>query len=195
MNAIVILSHLMDPIGKLCKESIGRADLAIDKLKTMPNIRLILTIGWAYRQDSDKPIGLSVKEYLVSKGITQDIIKTDINSRDTVGDAIFSKINFLDIYKIEKLYVVTSDYHVMRTKIIFESIIPINIEFLGFKTSNNALYFASELDSLRAFKHTFKDANLKSNESLIETLRTNHPYYNGEIYEKIDRNPIPLIKS
>ena len=88
MRAIVVLSHHMDQTGKLGPESLSRADLAIDTFLTKPNIELILTIGWAYREDTDKPIGLSVQEYLLSKGIEDKSIKTDINSRDTVGDAV-----------------------------------------------------------------------------------------------------------
>jgi len=193
MRAIVVLSHHMDQTGKLGPESLSRADLAIDTFLTKPNIELILTIGWAYREDTDKPIGLSVKEYLLLKGIEDNSIKTDINSRDTVGDAVFSKMNFVDIFNIDSLIVVTSDYHVIRAKQIFETIIPIDIEVLGCETTKNGHIFSSEADSLNAFNQTFENTNFTSNDSLLETLRINHPFYNGKIYKKIKKNPLPLL--
>lgn len=193
MRAIIILSHHMDQAGKLGCESLSRANLAIDTFLTKPNIELILTIGWAYRKDTDKPIGLSVKEYLLSKGIEDKSIKIDINSRDTVGDAVFSKINFVDIFNIDSLIVVTSDYHVIRAKQIFETIIPVDIEVLGCKTTINGHTNSSEIDSLNAFKQTFKNTNFKCNDSLLETLRNNHPFYNGKIYKKIEKTPLPIL--
>ena len=193
MRAIVILSHHMDQDGKLSYESVCRANLAIDTFLAKTNTELILTIGWAYREDTDKPIGLSVKEYLLSKGIEDKSIKIDINSRDTVGDAIFSKINFVDIFNIDSLIVVTSDYHVTRARHIFETIIPLDIEVLGCKTAIKSHTYSSEIDSLNAFKHTFKNTNFKCNDSLLETLRSNHPYYNGNIYKKIEKKPLPLL--
>lgn len=193
MKAIVVLSHLMDCNGKLEDESIKRANLAIDTFRKKNNIDFILTIGWAYRKDIFIPIGLSMRKYLISKGVNEDFIKTDINSRDTVGDAVFSKINFIDIYDVDKLYIITSDYHVMRVQEIFELIMPIDIEVLGCDTSEILLSDSSEIDSLLAFRETFKHTNFKSNDSLLETLRSKHPFYNGEMHNKIQNHPMPLL--
>ena len=193
MEAIVILSNLMDSDGSLNSESKARADLAIDMLNSRGGIDFILTIGWAYRQDSDRPIAISVRDYLMSKGVNDNIIKSDINSRDTVGDAIFSKINFVDIYAVDRLSVVTSDYHVNRAKQIFQTIMPINVEVHGCKTFNNVISEQSESDSISVFQKTFEQTNFQSDNSLIETLRSNHPFYNGEIYKKISKKPLPLL--
>ena len=195
MKAIVILSHLMDCDGKLGDESKERANLAIDIFLKKHSIELILTIGWAYRKDADLPIGLAVRKYLLSKGIKDHLIKTDINSRDTVGDAIFSKINFVDIYNVNKLFVVTSDYHVSRTQEIFKSIMPIDLEVIGCDSSNFSDTNSSESDSLAAFVKTFENTNFQSNRCLLETLRNNHPFYNGEIYKKIEKQPLPLLQT
>ena len=182
----------MDHAGTLDDESKDRANLAME-LFHKKNIELILTIGWAYRNDIDLPIGLSVREYLRSKGINDHHIKTDINSRDTVGDAIFSKINFVDVFDIDKLYVVTSDYHVSRTQLIFESIIPIGIEVFGCDTSSYFDSKSSEANSISAFRKTFEHTNFQSNDCLLETLRNSHPFYNGETHHKIDKQPLALL--
>ena len=192
MKALVILSHLMDHAGKLGDESKDRANLAIEIFRK-DNVELILTIGWAYRNEIDLPIGLSVREYLLSKGISDHHIKTDINSRDTVGDAIFCKVNFVDVYDIDQLFIVTSDYHVLRTQLIFESVMPIGIEVFGCDTSSNFDFKSSEANSLAAFRKTFEHTNFQSNDCLLETLRKSHPFYNGEIHNKIEKQPLPLL--
>tara|TARA_B100000674_G_C37736314_1_gene866712 strand:+ start:271 stop:810 length:540 start_codon:yes stop_codon:yes gene_type:complete len=170
--------------GRLGSESKSRAELAYKIFKSINSESLILTIGWDYRNDSDIPIAKAMKDFLILKGIDCKNIHIDINSRDTVGDAIFSKINFYDKYLFEELHIVTSDYHVERTKFIFEKIMPCKIIVHGGKTDKNPNKKISEKESLEAFKNTFSNANFKSNQSLVETLIKKHPFYNGQVYEQ-----------
>jgi len=193
MKAIVVLSHLMEVTGELNEESQARANLACDILDLRNDINFILTIGWPYREDLDLPVAIAVRNYLLSKGLDEKTIKSDINSRDTVGDAIFSKINFVDIYNIKQLLVVTSDYHVNRVKQIFKRILPIDIEVYGCKTDNSSSLDLSEKDSLLTFYKTFEKTNFQSNDSLLETLKLEHPFYNGQQFSKINKNPLPLL--
>lgn len=193
MKAIVVLSHLMEVTGELNEESQARANLACDILDLRNDINFILTIGWAYREDLDLPVAIAVRNYLLSRGVDEKTIKSDINSRDTVGDAIFSKINFVDIYNIKQLLIVTSDYHVNRVKQIFKRILPIDIEVYGCRTDNSSSLDFSEKASLFSFYKTFKKTNFQSNDSLLETLKLEHPFYNGQQFNKINKNPLPLL--
>ena len=95
MKAIVVLSHLMDVRGELSIESRRRAKCAYRILRNK-KYDSIVTLGWPYRHDSDIALGLSMKEFLIkSYEIDPGIILTDTHSRDTVGDALFSKLLFL----------------------------------------------------------------------------------------------------
>jgi uncharacterized SAM-binding protein YcdF (DUF218 family) len=174
----------MNMHGQLGSESKSRAKLAHNIFTSMNSKNFILTIGWDYRHDSNIPIAISMKDFLISKGIDNTKIHVDINSRDTVGDAIFSKINFYDKYLFEELHIVTSDYHTERTKFIFEKVIPCKIKVYGSKTNNDPSKKILEKKSLEAFKDTFSDTNFKSNKSLIKTLINKHPFYNGLVHEK-----------
>ena len=62
-----------------------------------------------------------------------------------------------------------------------------SIEVCGVKTklSNNINIIKNEKLSLSAFRETFKDVDFKKELSIYNALRDNHPYYNGEIFEKI----------
>ncbi|MDC0990233.1 YdcF family protein [Gammaproteobacteria bacterium] len=192
MKILIVLSHLMNKDGSLKAESIARADKAIEIFHKY-KINLVLTIGWPYRKDTHIPIALAFKKYFLSKGIHEDCIKSDINSRDTVGDAIFSKINVVDQYNISNIYVVTSDYHVIRTKYIFETVMSRNIEVIGCPCSDDKDIIKNEESSLKAFKETFLNTDFNSNNSIIKTLQMNHPFYNGKVHKSMESNFLPLL--
>lgn len=186
MKAVIVLSHLMNMHGHLGNESKSRAKLAYKIFNSIESKSYILTIGWDYREDSNIPIAISMRDYLISLGIDSKKIQIDINSRDTVGDAIFSKINFYDKYLFEELHIITSDYHIKRTKFIFEKIMPCKVKVHGSKTYQGKNKKTLEEKSLEAFKSTFSGTNFKSNKSLIKTLNTKHPFYNGIVYEQFE---------
>jgi len=70
---------------------------------------------------------------------------------------------------------------------------PIDIEVFGCNTSSNFDSKLSEANSLAAFRKTFEHTNFQSNDCLLETLIKRHPFYSGEIYQKIDKQPLPLL--
>ena len=88
IDIVVILSHKMDIAGMLNLESKKRSDLGIDLFRKY-NSSYIITLGWDYREDSNIYISDSVKNYICSRKINPEIVISEKNSRDTVGDAIF----------------------------------------------------------------------------------------------------------
>jgi len=172
----------------LCKETKLRANFAI-KLALKKNIKTIITSGWAYRQDTSMPIGKVVGKFISDKIHNSNIkVFSDINSRDTVGDALFIKEKLVNL-NCSKLIVVTSDYHVVRTKLIFESFLNhlTKIKVVGvtsdFKLNKKILL--NEKNSIIAFKNTFKNIDFKNNKEVFEKLLKEHPFYNGDIYTKL----------
>ena len=135
MKALVVLSHLMTKDGILEVESEARAKLAIDKFSSN-KYDCLITIGWAYRDDSTTPIANVVKKYITEhSAIDEGSIISLTKSRDTVGDAFFCLEFFADL-EITELHIITSDYHVKRTKIIFNSIFnsQVVVEVFGVNT-------------------------------------------------------------
>ena len=123
-KAIVILPHLMETNGVLDEQTISRINHSI-KIFKEGDYDFFITSGWDYRKDSDKKI------------------LTDTYSRDTVGDAFFIREQFVIPMNILNLTVVTSDWHVNRTKKIFNKFFQkkIFIKLIGVSTSlkNNDL--------------------------------------------------------
>lgn len=185
-DAIIILSNEMGSDGTLNQESIARANYAI-RLTDKLNPQFIITSGWAYRQDSLIDIADAVKAYLIKCGLNSEKIITDSNSRDTVGDAFFSRVNIVEPLKLNKICVVTSNYHVPRTQKIFNFIYGsgFSIDVVGAKVDVTSDIVRKEMSSSRKFKQTFQGVKTGNIKEIYTALRSRHPFYNGEVHEKI----------
>jgi uncharacterized SAM-binding protein YcdF (DUF218 family) len=188
MNLLVVLSHLMSKDCRLGVESIARAEFAIEKFSCNEFDRLV-TLGWDYRSDCVTPMADVVKNYIINKSnIEKNSIIPITKSRDTVGDAFYC-LDFFNDVRLTKIHVVTSDYHVDRTRIIFNKMFnnAVSIEVYGVNTiaSLDPKIVQHEQQSLDAFFQTFKDVNFSSRTEIFCALSENHPFYNGQVYRKI----------
>ena len=187
LDVVIVLANQMDSSGALNLESRARAEKAI-KVLSEKKIPSIVTCGWAYRSDSDIKIANAFKAYIVNTlGMDPKRVITELNSRDTVGDAFFTKTKLAIPCGWRKICVVTSEYHVPRTKEIFKfiygdefdiSIFGVNVEF-----DDNVIQ--RELASIRAFRKTFFGVESGNDSQILSRLRECHPFYNGQIFEKI----------
>tara|TARA_B100001250_G_C19693090_1_gene741248 strand:- start:32 stop:568 length:537 start_codon:yes stop_codon:yes gene_type:complete len=177
----------MDNNGKLNKESLKRLDYTAKQFFKKRSNNIIST-GWDYRNDSEIIIAEVFKKKFLNQGIPKTNIFTTNDSRDTVGDAFFSKINIVMKKKWYKLLVVTSLYHTERTKLIFDYIYgskySITVEASDKIISDNLI--KKEEKSTRIFKSTFKNVKRGNDSQIYKTLRKLHPFYNGDIYTQIN---------
>ncbi len=91
------------------------------------------------------PVNESVKmgELLIKAGVNKTRILTERWSHDTIGNAYFTRLIHIDQLNLKKLLVITSEFHMPRSKAIFKWIFGLNNSF--FKTYT--LDFASASDS------------------------------------------------
>ena len=188
MEVVVVLSHLMSIEGHLGDESIARVETAVELCNTR-NCNLLVTIGWAYREDSSLAIGDVVAAYIKSNfELTNCTVLSDTNSRDTVGDAFYLRRKLMGL-NYSKLVVVTSDYHMKRTKIIFEaffgSSIPIEVIGVSTNVAKDSDTMKHEYDSIEAFQKTFIDVDFEQEDQVINVMSNHHVFYNGSVYPKI----------
>ena len=186
----IVLANLMSERGELNAETAARVELAAE-IENNQESSLILLCGWPYRPDSDIAIADAMRDYLLTKhpALSQRS-KCQKLSRDTVGDAIFSRIFLNTLTEREESYsvnVVTSDYHMDRAKDIFEFTFPqtcsVSVSGVsGFQCDDST---AKEAESISAFRNTFKKTLSGDLDSIFSALRNNHPFYNGKIYPRI----------
>ncbi len=187
MEVIVVLSHLMSKEGLLNTQTLKRIKKAIE-ICGIRKSDFLVSSGWAYRNDCSLAIGKVVRDYIKKKfDLGNCQILYDINSRDTVGDAYFIRKKISNL-KLSDLIVVTSDYHVKRTKNIFRSFFPkIYLEIIGVETNCIEIdtILRKERASLSKFKKTFKNVDFSDDTLIHKILKEKHPYYNGKIFPKI----------
>lgn len=186
-EAIIVLAHHMNERGELNIESRARADKAVELWNANKN-QIIVTSGWAYRPDSTIPICDAVKTYLLNEHkINPDKVLSEKNARDTVGDAIFTRLNFAIPANWKAITVVTSNYHVQRTYEIFSFIYgsKTQVEVIGTAVEQSEDVHLYELKSLTAFRNTFRNIEEGNIESILLRLSECHPYYNGASHQKI----------
>jgi uncharacterized SAM-binding protein YcdF (DUF218 family) len=186
-DVVIVLANQMDINGVLNLESKARAEKAVVLLKEQ-EIPKIVTCGWAYRSDSNIRIADAFKTYIVDNlGINPQKIITEINSRDTVGDAYFTKINLALALGWKKIWVVTSDYHVPRAQEIFNFIYGTDFEIavIGAAVSKDDSILRNEVASTHAFRQTFLGVEIGNHSQIIARLRERHPFYNGQVYSRI----------
>ena len=187
IDTIIILSHKMTKEGVLNLESKSRADKAI-KYFNLGISKSIITLGWDYRKDSNINIATAVKNYLIENQIDPTLIIENHLSRDTVGDAFFGKLEMFN-HNLKKALIITSDYHLERSKKIFKKFFNNNLElfFDSCKGFDTKTHIESEEKSLKKFKKTFSKS-VYTNREIHQILINNHPYYNGDKYPKISSN-------
>lgn len=189
-SAILVLANLMNSAGELNLESKCRIDTAVIEHLKFPHTPLVVC-GWNYREDYPHSIASRMRNYILSTyhSINRNLIIMEDNSRDTVGDAFFTKINFINQKSWDAITVVTSDYHIARTFEIFKFIYgeKIGIKMLSSPTQCllTKQYFISELASIKTFRETFNGVCSGNDLQIYERLRLAHPFYNGDIYPKI----------
>lgn len=176
----------MDSRGNLNSESKKRAAKAFEIFKKNQAARII-TCGWAYRNDCEITIAEAMKRYLISSySIRENLIIKQTNSRDTVGDAIFSRLKILTNDNFRKIALITSSYHLRRTKEIFNFVFgqEYNFYFYTCPIKVNKKLLDLENESFCKFKETFNGIDTGNINKIYSRLIVRHPYYNGEIYEK-----------
>jgi uncharacterized SAM-binding protein YcdF (DUF218 family) len=180
-SAVIVLANLMSAEGILNAESRARMDMAIDAVKA-GEAPFLVTCGWAYREDLNLPIAYAMRDYALAAGVLSDRIIVEKNSRDTVGDAVFTHRNLAIPRSWDSILVITSKYHTARTHKIFSFIYGKSVVVRGAPADDTFTLHASELLSLASFRKTFIGIQPGDAEAIYKRLKLSHPFYNGKIY-------------
>ena len=124
-----------------------------------------------------------MKKYLTDKGVFDGMIFLEDLSRDTVGNAIFSKMLLALPNRWENIAVVSSDFHFPRVDEIFNFIYgpKFQITYVKAKSDGKVDFSRHEIDSLQKFWGTFMGTKPGDDLETIPRLFENH-----EIYKNIE---------
>ena len=184
-DAIIVLANLMDRHGNLNSETLARLSKASDLLK-LGEASLLVPCGWAYRDDSNICIADAMGTHAeLVMGIPKSKIISETTSRDTVGDAVFTKRNLANPRNWKSVIVVTSAYHADRTREIFSFVYGRTINVVSAASADTPSLRESERRSSEVFRATFSGVAPGDDAAIIERLTSRHPFYNGEVYPRL----------
>jgi hypothetical protein len=137
-----------------------------------------------------------IAKYLIDNGIRSDKICRESSSYDTIGNMFFIKTTITDPLDLKKLIIVTSDFHMDRSKILADFIFNLdnkyNLEYIETVTDiDNDIFnkrIEKETSSLKKFINDMKEIN--NLKDFTKWLYTQHNCYKPLIIcdKKIDYN-------
>ncbi|MCH9845587.1 MAG: YdcF family protein [Alphaproteobacteria bacterium] len=182
----IVLGHEIDAHAVPDAQTRARLD-KVAQLYANGLVTRIMVMGWAYRDDTSISLAQGMKNHLMtSHHLPDSSIIANEKSRDTVGDAFFSRQIYDKMQcQNQTLVVITSDYHVARAEIIFKfiygdgyriDVIGTIADAEGAQQADRRLQEAEQA-SLAAFYKTFKLAQKGDLQSISDAIYELHPLY------------------
>lgn len=184
-DTIIILGKKINDDGSLPKTLKQRVGKGIELYKKGFSDNLIMTGKWAFFREKEPATrqAVSMKKYAVSCGVPPKNIYLEEKSMDTIGNAYFTKIKYLEPKNWRNIILVTSDFHMRRTRLIFDFVLGKNFKIKYLKVPAKLSFF----ERWNRFKLEFiltqitkrlVDLNKAGNDNYIKNfLFTRHPAY------------------
>lgn len=195
-DAIIIPGGGLEPGSSLPQPWVrGRLDEAL-KRSTNTKYFIVLSRGTTHRAPPNDSAGFPIDEssasakYLIDHGIDDTSrILMDSWSLDTIGNAFFTRQMFCEPLLLRKLLVVTSQFHMPRTKAIFDWVFRLNngdasVDYCvtgdhGLDDAQRSVRVAKEQNSLQTLKKV-TIPRVDSLFTLSQFVFQEHGAYNAE---------------
>ena len=120
----------------------------------------------------------SCSEYLINLGVNPKKIYKEWSSYDTIANGFFSFTNFIIPLKLKNIILITSSFHMNRSKLIFEwfkNIFNSNVEIIFIEASDENIN--TDIINLRTKREIKSSENLKTIEDVHKWFFTEHKAY------------------
>jgi uncharacterized SAM-binding protein YcdF (DUF218 family) len=188
-DCIIILGGGVSINNILPEWSLDRCNYVLELFKKNKDVNIICTSGGSYHNpnpldDNRHTIHEcdTFAKYLINNGIPENKIFKEWCSYDTIGNAYFTKLLLVDVFKWNKILVVTSDFHMDRSKVIFDYIFKENKYSLSYYSciyKTNHQYLESRINKEKKSLLNFQNLinSLNSFEDFHKWIYTNHQCY------------------
>ena len=153
---IVVLGFQLNPDGTMKDELIGRLQVALDSAKKYPNAYVACTGGGTASENPNATEADLMAAWLIEHGIDESRVIVENKSKTTVENAQFTYKMLRKSYpQIDTLCMVTSDYHVQRGSLLYNTRLILSAYEVGDKLltiTSNAGYPAGH-ESYEPLKH------------------------------------------
>lgn len=134
-DAILILGNGLNSDMSLPERVVSRLERAMG-LASKTTKFLTLSAGTVHKpfvvdlHGSPVYESVAAADYLIDKGISRERIRADTVSLDTIGNAFFARLLFCEPMNLKKIAIVTSEFHMSRTKLVFDFVFGLkNLDF------------------------------------------------------------------
>ncbi|MFH1377067.1 MAG: YdcF family protein [Candidatus Woesearchaeota archaeon] len=132
-DVIIILSCGFNK-NDIDKETKSRVKKAVKLYKKRVSNKILMSGGIF----NGKSISYLMKKYAVGLGVKSKDLFIEEKSKDTIGNAVFSK-SIIKKNKWKNIIIVTSDYHLKRSLYIFKHVFGEKYKIVGVKSRTNFL--------------------------------------------------------
>lgn len=190
---IVVLSNDINPDGTLREDVRRRTDGGIilynagltDKL-TMSGKCTTLKEG---KMEADITQAEAMIRHALKYGVTRENLIREDKSITTVGQAYCVKRGLAVPNNWEKLGVLTSDFHIERTRSIFDFIFgpDFKIDYISVPSEyhGDQEMIDAETKRLELFRNFWKGVRRGDDEAIAEKMHTEFPFYKGKTWEEL----------
>ena len=168
-DAVLVLSSNLDHEGNLTRYSISRIEEAFR----------VYAIGETNRIALSGSTSQQMKEYLIQKNVFDGAISLEDFSKDTLGNAVFSKLVLALPNVWRNILVVSSDFHIPRVRKIFDFVYgcDFQVNYYGTQFNGGIDFSRKERESLQTFRETFEGIQAGDDTMILKRLFERHELY------------------
>lgn len=143
-GVIIVLGSPNSPEGDLFSVAKARCEKSYSLWKDNPQWKILLTGGYGEHFNTTQyPHAKYLHDYLLERGVSTESFLDFAESLNTIEDASLSK-PIVESQRAKNIVVVTSDYHLLRARYLFErefSDLDLSICFTGVQTEESLCEF------------------------------------------------------
>lgn len=119
---IVVMGYALNPDGSMKDELIRRLETALASAQKYPNAYIVCTGGGTAKENKSRTEAGQMSRWLLNNGIAKERIIVEDQSLSTIANAINTcKILANEFPLVTHLAIVTSDYHIPRSCLLFHA--------------------------------------------------------------------------
>ncbi len=184
-KAIIALGCGINSMGHLNPDAENSVRLALESLANNPESCLIMTGSISYKANFKPSISeaQAMKDYAISLGVSQDRVFVETESKDTLGNFYFTKLNLLMPLNIRTVIIVRgpnqSDERIkyLATKVLGDQY-TFSIVYPDIKRPEEKSRETASLSLAKKWLDPISDGDMST---IYQLMRDQHPGYNSSI--------------
>lgn len=184
-DAIIVLGRGVNPDGSLPLDPQSRVRKAVELYSQGVADTIVMSGAWTYHESTTPPASEScaMSRYAKSLGVSEEVIIEESESKDTLGNAYFTKKRICGPRQYRHLVIVASDEHMPRVRYVFGKVYgdAYEIEYVeSERVLDDDAYDKEVIHEQRSMQLSkkFLDSVVDGDDAAIwELMSTKHPAY------------------